>query len=277
MTVANWSIATSGYVQLSTQVSAAYTLLLQLYTNSWADYTGVCSSKCGANGSTNAADYTLLVSIAALPFWNSSCSMESSQQLLYTVSNPIIPKIWNIYWITLATVLYRVYTLWDKQRAIAYTLLSGFLVCFAGTVVLAILTGSKLSGLSTLALAYICTQCSLSRATICGGSKCVLLSAEDIFLCRCLGAHGMWACISLFTAVWADMRQVLFDLCVLVILLLRTLSNPRREDSQLASLLYRDGFVMFLVSRGTSWLSFYNSTRHRDSLVCVVIDGCSVW
>ena len=41
---------------------------------------------------------------------------------------------------------------------------------------------------------------------------------------------------------------MLFDFCVLIILLIRSLGIPRRHDSQLAVQLYRDGFVMFLVS-----------------------------
>ncbi|KAI0717803.1 hypothetical protein C8Q72DRAFT_798877 [Fomitopsis betulina] len=105
-----------------------------------------------------------------------------------------------------------VYTLWDKQKLVAYTMLVGFATCFLATVALSVLAGiHELGGVRYIEKANACS-----------------------FQHRTYFAVGVWA------------PMVLFDFCVLIILLIRSLGNPRRQDSQLAVLLYRDGFVMFL-------------------------------
>ncbi|EPS94261.1 hypothetical protein FOMPIDRAFT_1108436, partial [Fomitopsis schrenkii] len=128
-----------------------------------------------------------------------------------------------------STILYRVYTLWDKQRLVAYTLILGFFICFGGTVILAVLTGIHLSGM------FFQYSCCPSLTSLLGGLVYIEEANTCSFQQRTLFSIGVWA------------PMVLFDFCVLIILFLRSLGNPRRQDSQLAALLYRDGFIMFLV------------------------------
>ncbi|EPS94437.1 hypothetical protein FOMPIDRAFT_1134365, partial [Fomitopsis schrenkii] len=112
-------------------------------------------------------------------------------------------------------ILYRVYTLWDDRKNISRALIGGFVCCYAVTLVFAVLTGIHLSpGMQYL---VSINACSFARK-------------------------------SFYTSVtWSGI--VLYDLCVLVLLFVRILGSPRRQNSQFVEMLYRDGFLTFLVSR----------------------------
>jgi len=109
-------------------------------------------------------------------------------------------------------ILFRVYTLWDDRKNISYALMGGFVVCFGATVVFVVLAGIQLIG----GMRYV------AEANTCSFEK------------------RSWY----LTGAWSPM--VLYDLYVLLLLCVNVLSRPRKTDSQLAMMLYRDGFLMFL-------------------------------
>ncbi|KZT66450.1 hypothetical protein DAEQUDRAFT_730290 [Daedalea quercina L-15889] len=109
-------------------------------------------------------------------------------------------------------VLYRIFILWDNRKFISYTLISGFFLCFGATVVLSVFEGERLSDQFT----YI-------------SHACIFSSSRSKYM----------------IAVWCPM--VIYNFCVLVFLFVGILGNPRRQDSQIVFLLYRDGFLMFMV------------------------------
>ncbi|KZT66442.1 hypothetical protein DAEQUDRAFT_695599 [Daedalea quercina L-15889] len=108
-------------------------------------------------------------------------------------------------------VLYRIFILWDNRKFISYTLISGFLLCFGATIVLSVFEGERLSDQFT----YI-------------SHACIFSSSRSKYM----------------IAVWCPM--VIYNFCVLVFLFVGILGNPRRQDSQIVFLLYRDGFLMFM-------------------------------
>ncbi|KZT66445.1 hypothetical protein DAEQUDRAFT_455142 [Daedalea quercina L-15889] len=110
-------------------------------------------------------------------------------------------------------ILYRIVLLWDNRKIVSQALISGFFLCLGGTVVLSVFDRKALAN----SLQYL----------------------ENPGVCAFGGK-------SLFTiAVWCPM--VFYNLCVLLLLFVGILGNPRRQDSQIALLLYRDGFIMYLV------------------------------
>ncbi|KAH9934289.1 uncharacterized protein B0H18DRAFT_980624 [Fomitopsis serialis] len=119
-------------------------------------------------------------------------------------------------WCTISAhtvVFFRVYRLWDDRKKVSCALIAGFIACFGATVVFTVLAGVQvLAGMRYVASANIC-------------------SYED----------KSWYT----TGIWAPM--VLYDLYVLILVFVNVLSRPRRQNSQLATMLYRDGFIMFLV------------------------------
>lgn len=86
-----------------------------------------------------------------------------------------------------ATILYRVYTLWDKQRLVAYTLILGFFICFGGTVILAVLTGIHLSGM------FFQYSCCPSLTSLLGGLVYIEEANTCSFQQRTLFSIGVWA------------------------------------------------------------------------------------
>ncbi|EPS94428.1 hypothetical protein FOMPIDRAFT_1134382 [Fomitopsis schrenkii] len=112
-------------------------------------------------------------------------------------------------------VLYRVYRLWDDRKTVARTLIGGFITCYAATLVFSVLTGIHLSpGMQFLVDPRVCS-----------------------FARKSFYTSIMWSWI------------VLYDLCVLVLLFVRILGSPRKQNSQFIGMLYRDGFLTFLVRR----------------------------
>jgi len=118
-------------------------------------------------------------------------------------------------WCTISAhtiVFFRVYRLWDDRKKVSWALIVGFCACFGATIVFTVLAGVQvLAGMRYVASVNIC-------------------SFED----------KSWYT----TGIWAPM--VLYDSYVLVLVFVNVLSRPRRENSQLATMLYRDGFIMFL-------------------------------
>lgn len=128
-------------------------------------------------------------------------------------------------------LILRVYGLWDNRKIAKRLLIGGFVVCYS---------------LTTAFVVLFVVQADRDGITYSAAvNSCVL--GNSTYLTGVLG--GM----------------ALFDLYVIILLVVSTLSRPRRNDAEIVNNLKRDGFLAFLAVLGLRLIPFIQNMLENAS------------
>ncbi|KAH9840989.1 uncharacterized protein C8Q71DRAFT_742696 [Rhodofomes roseus] len=115
-------------------------------------------------------------------------------------------------------ILFRLYRLWDNRRFVSYVLGGAFVICMIATIIS-----------DVFLLRQILSEVQYAE-----------LHGIQAFIETCMFTKKSWY----FVGSWAPM--VAFDLIALALVAWSTLMTPRRQETAIVGILYKQGFYTFL-------------------------------